>query len=328
MRIVMMATGDIAIPSFHALLKTGELVALITHPDRPAGRHQQLTPPAIKLHAEEAGLPVYQPESIRTSEALEQLRAYAPDIVVVMAYGQLLSQEVIDVPSIACINAHASLLPRHRGASCIQAAIEAGDNETGVTIMHVVKKLDAGDIICHERIPLRGTETAETLHDDLADLAPKALIHALELLRAGDAPRTEQDESLMTYAPKLLRADGRIDWDQPAFQVARKIRAYHSWPGTFTHYPSVKSGSDKALKIFPPVDVFANINKPVEARPGMVLSATADGLIVSCGGVHGGAIRISTLQPPGARKMNVESFFAGHKIMPGMILGLSSEPEE
>lgn len=323
----MMATGDIAIPSFHALADTGELVALITQPDRPVGRHQELTPPAIKRHAEQAGIPVYQPESVRTPEALEQLRAYAPDLVVVMAYGQILSQAVIDVPRLACINAHASLLPRHRGAACIQAAIEAGDDETGVTIMHVVKKLDAGDIICQEKLPLRGTETAETLHDDLAALAPKALMHALDLLAAENPPRTEQDESLMTYAPKLMRADGLIDWEQPAFQVARKIRAYHSWPGTFTHYPSVKQGVDKPLKIFPPVDVFSTIAKPVDARPGMVLSASSDGLLVSCGGTHGGAIRISTLQPPGARKMNVESFFAGHKIIPGMILGLSSAEE-
>ena len=327
MRTVMMATGDIAIPCFQSLLGTGELVALITQPDRPVGRHQQLTPPAIKLRAEEAGVPVYQPESVRTPEALAQLRAWEPDLVVVMAYGQLLSQDVIDVPGVACINVHASLLPRHRGAACIQAAIEAGDDVTGITIMHVVKKLDAGDIICQERLPLKGTETAETLHDDLADLAPRPLLQAIEMLKAGNAPRDEQDESLMTYAPKLQRADGRIDWNQPAFQVARKIRAYHSWPGTFTHYPSVKSGSDKALKIFPPVDVFPNVSKSAETRPGMVLSATADGLIVSCGGVHGGAIRISTLQPPGARKMNVESFFAGHKIIPGMILGLSSEEE-
>lgn len=325
MRIVMMATGDIAIPSFHALRESGGLVALITQPDRPVGRHQELTPPRIKTHALQAGIPVYQPESVREPEAIAQLSAYEPDIVVVMAYGQLLSQAVIDVPKMACINVHASLLPRHRGAACIQAAIEAGDDETGVTIMHVVRKLDAGDIICREVLPLRGTETAETLHDDLANLAPKPLMQAIAELVQGTAPSEPQDESLMTYAPKLKRADGCIDWNQPAFQVARKIRAYHSWPGTFTLYPSIKKGVDMPIKIFPPVDVFANIKKPSDALPGMVLEADADGLIVSCGGRYGGAIRISTLQPPGARKMNVESFFAGHKIMPGMILGLASE---
>ncbi len=325
MRIVMMATGDIAIPSFNSLVSSGELVALITQPDRPVGRHQTLTPPRIKVCAQEAGIPVYQPERMRDAEAVEQLRALQPDLVVVMAYGQILSQEVIDVPAIACINAHASLLPRHRGAACIQAAIEAGDDETGITIMHVVKKLDAGDIICSNSIPLRGTETAESLHDDLAMLAPLALADAVEQLRAGTSDPVEQDESLMTYAPKLLRAHGVIDWNMPAIQVARKIRAYHSWPGTFTTYPSVKSGGDKQLKIFPPIDCFPRLKKPVEAVPGMVLDAGPDGMLVSCGGPRGGAIRISTMQPPGARKMNAESFFAGHKIMPGTILGIVAE---
>lgn len=320
----MMATGDIAIPSFRALAETGELAGLITQPDRPVGRHQTLTPPRIKLCAQQAGVPVFQPEKMRDPAAVEKLRSMAPDIVVVMAYGQILSQEVIDVPAIACINAHASLLPRHRGAACIQAAIEAGDDETGISIIHVVKKLDAGDIICKASLPLNGTETAESLHDDLAKLAPDALMDAISCLREGVDDREEQDESLMTYAPKLARADGLIDWTRPAFVVARKIRAYHSWPGTFTTYPSVKSGGDKPLKIFPPIDLFSSYRKPVDAVPGMVLEAGPDGMLVSCGGPRGGAIRISALQPPGARKMNAESFFAGHKIMPGAILGLQS----
>ncbi len=324
MRIVMMATGDIAIPAFHALAKEGELVGLITQPDRPVGRHQELTPPRIKLCAQDAGVPVFQPEKMKDPAAVEQLRALAPDIVVVMAYGQILSQEVIDVPSIACINAHASLLPRHRGAACIQAAIEAGDDETGITIMHVVKKLDAGDIICQHAIELSGTETAESLHDDLAEMAPAALMEAIEVLANGSCDAREQDESLMTYAPKLLRADGRIDWSQPSFQVARKIRAYHSWPGTFTLYPSVKSGGDKMLKIYPPVEVFSRYRKPVGTVPGEVLEAGPGGMLVSCGGRSGGAIRIKTLQPTGARKMNAESFFAGHKVIPGMILGIET----
>ena len=322
MRIVMMATGDIAIPSLQTLLSTGELVALFTQPDRPVGRHQVLTPPRVKQIAVEAGVAVYQPERMRDAAAVEQLRALEPDVVVVMAYGQILSQEVIDVPLLACINVHASLLPRHRGASCIQAAIEAGDDETGITVMHVVRRLDAGDIICRSSIPLNGTETAESLHDDLARLAPDPVMDAIECLREGTDDREQQDESLMTYAPKLTRADGLIDWSQPAFQVARKIRAYHSWPGTFTIYPSVRSGGDKSLKIFPPVELYSQVKKPVEAVPGMVLEAGPDGMLVSCGGPRGGALRIKTLQPPGARKMNAESFFAGHRIMPGTILGL------
>lgn len=326
MRIVMMATGDIAIPAFQSLVARGEVVALITQPDRPVGRHMELTPPRVKVVAQEMGVPVFQPEKMREASAVEQLRAYEPDIVVVMAYGQILSQDVIDIPKIACINAHASLLPRHRGAACIQAAIEAGDDETGITIMHVVKKLDAGDIICRVAIPLKGTETAESLHDDLAQLAPEALLQAIDILVEGRDPREEQDENLMTYAPKLLRAHGQIDWSQPALQVARKIRAYHSWPGTFTIYPSVHSGQDKTLKIYPPVDMFLNIRKPADAVPGMVLDAGPDGMLVSCGNRRGGAIRISTMQPSGARKMNAESFFAGHKIVPGTILGIPTTP--
>lgn len=327
MRIVMMATGDIAIPSFQALVETGELVGLVTQPDRPVGRHMELTPPRIKVCAQEAGVPVLQPEKMRDAEAVQQLRDLQPDIVVVMAYGQILTQEVLDVPVMACINAHASLLPRHRGAACIQAAIEAGDDETGITIMHVVRKLDAGDIICRAVRPLVGTETGESLHDDLALMAPAVLLQAINDLRHGTAERDEQDESLMTYAPKLLRAHGELDWHQPAFQVARKIRAYHSWPGTFTIYPSVKKGVDKTLKIYPPIDVFTRYKKPAWARPGMVLESGPDGMLVSCGGSRGGAIRISTMQPSGARKMNAESFFAGHKIMPGTILGLPSQTE-
>ncbi len=328
MRIVMMATGDIAIPAFYALAKEGGLVGLITQPDRPVGRHQELTPPRIKLCAKDAGIPVFQPEKMRDAAAVEQLRTLAPDIVVVMAYGQILSQEVIDVPKIACINAHASLLPRHRGAACIQAAIEAGDDETGITIMHVVKKLDAGDIICQRALELTGHETAESLHDDLAEMAPAALLDAIADLAAGSCDSREQDESLMTYAPKLQRADGRIDWSQPSFQVARKIRAYHSWPGTFTLYPSVKSGGDKMLKIYPPVEVYSRYRKPVGTVPGEVLEAGVGGLLVSCGGRSGGAIRIKTLQPTGARKMNAESFFAGHRIPMGTILGIETPASE
>ncbi len=325
MRIVLMATGDIAVPTFRALEASGQLVALFTQPDRPVGRHLVLTPPYIKTLALEASVAVYQPERMRDADAVAALAALDVDVLVVMAYGQILSQEVIDCPRLACINAHASLLPRHRGAACIQAAIEAGDDESGMTIMHVVKKLDAGDIISQCAINLEGTETAESLHDALSDITPALLMQSISALEDGSALRMEQDESLMTYAPKLLRPHGELDWAQPAFQVARKIRAYHSWPGTFTSYPSVKKDTDKLLKIFPPINVFARIEKPVGTVDGEVLEAGPEGLLVSCGGVQGGAILIATMQPPGSRKMNAESFFAGHKIMPGTILGKRSE---
>lgn len=324
MRIVMMATGDIAIPSLKALAATGNLKALVTQPDRPVGRHFTLTPPRIKRIAEELGIPVMQPDSMRAPEAVEALVGFLPDVVVVMAYGQILSQAVLDVPSLACINAHASLLPRHRGASCIQAAIDAGDAETGVTIMHVVKKLDAGDVILQRSLPLRGTETADDVHDLLAGMTPSLLQEAIELLDWGEAPREEQDEQLSTYAPKLRRADGRIDWSQPAYIIARKIRAYHSWPGTFTTYPSVHRDKTKMLKIYPPIDVMPHVTAPPGTQPGEVLESGHDGLYVACGR---GVLRINTLQPEGSRKMNAESFFSGHAIYPGMILDKEVEAQ-
>ncbi len=321
----MMATGDIALPSFQALLDSGQLIALFTQPDRPVGRHQLLTPPEVKTRALAAGLPVYQPERMKSPDAIAQLRALESDIIVVMAYGQILTEEVIDAPAIACINVHASLLPRHRGASCLQSAIEAGDEETGITIMHVVKKLDAGDIISKHSILLTGIETAESLHDELAELSPVPLLRAIEKLADGTATREPQDDKLSTYAPKLLRVHGEIDWTLPAFLLARKIRAYHSWPGTYTHYISPKSQTQKILKIFPPNEVY--MKKHPDAQAGEVLDISAHGMLISCGGPHDGALLIQTMQPAGARKMNAESFFAGHRIELGSILGLQDESQ-
>lgn len=176
MRIVFMGTGDIAIPAFRSLIRHSDLAGLVTQPDRPVGRHQVLTAPAIKNIAREAGIPVLQPHSLRSPDALSNLRRLNPDLIVVMAYGQILSQEVIDMAPMGCINAHASLLPRHRGAACIQSAIKSGDAETGITIMHIVRKLDAGDIIAQISTPLEGTETGGTLHDKLARMTPDVLL--------------------------------------------------------------------------------------------------------------------------------------------------------
>ena len=176
MRIVFMGTGDIAIPAFRSLIRHSDLAGLVTQPDRPVGRHQVLTAPAIKNIAREAGIPVLQPHSLRSPDALSNLRRLNPDLIVVMAYGQILSQEVIDMAPMGCINAHASLLPRHRGAACIQSAIKSGDAETGITIMHIVRKLDAGDIIAQISTPLECTETGGSLHDKLARMTPDVLL--------------------------------------------------------------------------------------------------------------------------------------------------------
>ena len=206
MRIVFMGTGDIAIPAFRSLIRHSDLAGLVTQPDRPVGRHQVLTAPAIKNIAREAGIPVLQPHSLRSPDALSNLRRLNPDLIVVMAYGQILSQEVIDMAPMGCINAHASLLPRHRGAACIQSAIKSGDAETGITIMHIVRKLDAGDIIAQISTPLEGTETGGSLHDKLARMTPDVLLPVIHSIEKGTATRIRQQEILATYAPKLLRA--------------------------------------------------------------------------------------------------------------------------
>lgn len=304
MRIVFMGTGDIAIPAFCSLIRHSDLVGLVTQPDRPVGRHQILTAPAIKNIAQEAGIPVLQPHSLRTSDALNSLKRLDPELIVVMAYGQILTQEVIDMAPMGCINAHASLLPRHRGAACIQAAIKSGDAETGITIMHIVKKLDAGDIIAQISTPLNGTETGGGLHDKLAQMTPDVLLPVVFSIEKGTATRIPQQEILSTYAPKLLRADGKIDWTQSAEDIGRMIRAYDPWPGTFTNYWNRKNRV-RNMKIFPGFSIIPNAT----GKPGQVLSAGEQGLLIACGK---GGLLVTDVQLEGSTRMNISQLIAGH----------------
>ena len=301
MRLIFVATGDIALPSFRHLLAHGPRpLALVTQPDKPAGRHQTPTPPAIKLEALAAGIPVLQPA--RIGDAAAELAAFSPEVIVVMAYGQILRENILQIPSLAIINLHASLLPRHRGAACIQAAIDAGDPETGITSLHVVRELDAGDIILTKSTPIAADETGGSLHDRLADLAPEVLAGTLEKLAAGTAPSMPQDPALVTYIPKLARDDGRIDWHLPAAAIERRIRAYDPWPGTFTL--AIENGAAKRLKILPQTRV-------LDAGPPPGELATADGrLIAGCGD---GALEILHVQPEGARRMCAADYLRGRK---------------
>lgn len=302
-RVVFLGTGDIAIPTFQMLLEKGPRpVALVTQPDRPVGRKQALTPPKIKELAMAHGIPVLQPENIREASALDEIEALHADLMVVMAYGQILPKRLLAMPPVACINLHASLLPRHRGASCIQAAIDAGDTETGITIMHVVPKLDAGDIIHVERLPLGPDRTGGVIHDQLADLSPLALERAITSLLNGSATRTVQDEALVTYAPKLERHDGAIDWSQSAQQVNRRVRAYDPWPGTTTTFEG------KRVKIFPPVEIVDG-----SGEPGTILSIDS-ALTIACGDQ---ALRVHCLQPEGKQRMAAADFARGARITAG-----------
>jgi methionyl-tRNA formyltransferase len=301
MRVVFIATGDIALPSFRALLKNGPRpLALVTQPDKPVGRHQALTPPAIKTEALAAGIPVLQPEKI--GDAAAALAELDPELLVVMAYGQILRKNILTLASKAIINLHASLLPKYRGAACIQAAIDAGDAATGITSMHVVRELDAGDMILSKSIPIAADDTGGILHDRLADLAAEVLSETLEKLADGSALRIPQDPALVSYIPKLERDDGRIDWNMPAAALERRIRAYDPWPGTFTS--AIEGGKEKRLKIYPPTAVL-----DMKLAPGEI-SSDGGRLIAGCGD---GSLEIACVQPDGGKRMSAADYLRGRK---------------
>lgn len=297
MTIAFIATGDIALPTFRHLIKHGpKPCLLITQPDKPVGRSQSnAVPPEIKTVAAEHGIPVWQPEKI--GDIADELADLHPEYLVVMAYGQIIGKAVRKAAKKAIINLHASILPKYRGASCIQSAIANGDAETGITIMHVIRELDAGDIISAKKIAIAGQETAGELHDRLAELGPAALSEALEILSTNPKAGTPQDPAEVTYAPKLLREDGRIDFSRSAEAIERIIRAYDPWPGTFTEVP-VK-GKTKRLKIFPPVEIR---NHPL---PTGQLAYNEGELLIGCGET---SLALCEVQPEGSKRMPAAAF--------------------
>ncbi len=299
MRVVVVATGDIALPTWEWLLNSPwRILALVTQPDKPAGRGMRLTPPQIKLRAIEAGIPVMQPESLRRKSAIDAVAELKPDLIIVMAYGQILNQRFLDIPSLGCINVHASLLPKYRGASCIQAALDHGDAETGITIMHMVRALDAGDLILQKTQSISPEDTGESLHDSLARLAPLALADAMNLLHEGNARRIPQNEGEVTYVGKLTREHGRLDWTQSSVDIERRIRAYHPWPGTFA---TLEQGT--RVKIFPSTRSMDHVAIPPghgEIRDQQVL--------IGCGS---GALVINQVQAEGAKRMSAIDFANG-----------------
>ena len=313
MRILFIGTGDIGIPTLNWLAEseTDSLVGVVTQPDKPVGRHQEITASPLKKVALQHGIPVYQPEKIKDPAALAEIQNLCPDLIVVMAYGQILPQSVLDAPKVACLNLHASLLPRHRGAAPIQAAIENGDLETGVTVMHVSAGLDAGDVFLHKKIRIRRRETGGTLHDRLALLAPEALGEALGLIAGGVLLRIPQEPSLVTYAAKLSRENGLIHWDSDAIAIERKIRAMNPWPASYT---TLAGGhGPRKLKVFSAIVCLKS-----SGPPGELLQADRHGLLVGCGR---GAVRLREIQLEGKRRMTVREFLPGHSIACGTVLG-------
>ena len=314
MRILFIGTGDIGLPSLEWLLYTPkhQVVGVVTQPDKPAGRKLVLTPPLVKVRALAAGIPVIQPVKIR--HAVEELKAFNADVAVVVAYGQILSREVLDVPKLACLNIHASLLPQYRGASPIQAAIRAGDEQTGVTIMHMDEGLDTGDILLMDRVTIDPTDTGGTLHDKLALAAPASLEEALDLIASGPAPRKAQENQFASHCGKLKREDGRLDWTKSARELELLIRAYNPWPGTFTLLP----GTDKPV----PLKVHRARDIPhAEAcpSPGTVVSSDPKtGLIVACGE---GLLSLEEVQSEGGKRLPAADFLRGKGVETGAVLG-------
>lgn len=298
MRVLFIGTGEIGVPTLRALLdsKEHEVVGIVTQPDKPVGRDQRIEPTPIKRAVAERKMSILQPAWIKS--AVEEIRALRPDVIVVMAYGQILPLDALEIPKIACLNLHASLLPRWRGAAPIQAAIAAGDHETGITVIYMNEGLDTGDILLQRKIDISPKESGGSLHDRLGEIAPEALLESLRMLESGTAPRNPQDDSLATLAPKLKREDGRIDWNEPAEVIERKIRGYDPWPGASTIL------RNRNLKIFSSVIV------DLSGKPGDILRS-GDDIVIAAGK---SALSLTEVQLEGKRRMSAVEFLRGHSL--------------
>ncbi|MDD1611634.1 MAG: methionyl-tRNA formyltransferase [Methylococcaceae bacterium] len=307
MRIIFAGTPEFAVPTLNMLLASDHQVcAVYTQPDRPAGRGRKLQPSPVKETALAAGIPVLQPESLKSSDALRELAAFSADLMIVVAYGMILPQAVLDIPRLGCLNIHASLLPRWRGAAPIQRALMAGDTETGVTIMRIVLKLDAGDMLHKEVLPIVSTDTAGDLHDKLAALGPIGLAKVLPQVEAGTYHAERQDEALVTYACKLDKNEALLDWTKPALELDRQIRGLNPWPVAQTFYKG------ETLRIWRA----GLIDDQSHGEPGSV-RATHKKLEVATGC---GRIRLLEVQLPGGKRMPTDAFLNAHDIN-GSILG-------
>lgn len=308
LRIVFAGTPEFAAAHLKALLDAKlNIVAVYTQPDRPAGRGHKLTPSAVKQLALQHDLPVYQPQTLRAPEAQAELAALEADLLVVVAYGLILPQAVLDLPRLGCINSHASLLPRWRGAAPIQRAIEAGDAETGVTVMQMEAGLDTGPMLLKSHTPILPEDTGGSLHDRLAEIGPAAVNQAIEGLAAGTLDGEVQDDSLATYAHKLNKAEAGVDWTRPACELALMIRAFNPWPLAHARW------QDQPLKIW------AATVEDGSGQPGEILDCCRDGLLVACGEQ---ALRLTRLQLPGGKPLAFTDLYNARRdqFAPGQLL--------
>lgn len=313
LRIIFAGTPEFAAQALAALLKTEhEIVAVYTQPDRPAGRGRKLTPSQVKVLAQEHGIEVRQPEKLKAEEDQAALRDLNADLMVVVAYGLLLPKAVLDAPRLGCINIHASLLPRWRGAAPIQRAIEAGDSETGVTIMQMDVGLDTGDMLSKHSTPIHADDTAQSLHDRLAVIGAEAVVDTIEALAQGQAKPEKQDDSLANYAHKMSKAEAVIDWQRPAIELDRLIRAFNPWPVAQT------SLDDKVLRIWQ-ASAIDDSGNTSDAAPGTIIALDKQGIDVATGS---GLLRLLRVQQPGGKPLAIHELLnARHPLAVGLQLG-------
>lgn len=308
MRVVFMGTPEFAVPTLEALLEVHEVVGVFTQPDKPKGRGKAMAFPPVKEKALEHNIPVYQPVKIREEAVVEEIRKMEPEAIVVVAFGQILPESILNIPKYGCINVHASLLPKYRGAAPMQWSIIDGEKETGVTTMYMAKGLDTGDMILKEVVEMDPKETGETLHDKLSALGGPLILETLRQLEAGTAPRTPQDDAKSCYASMLTKELGSIDWNKDAASIERLIRGLNSWPSAYTVW------NDKTMKIWDS-DVV-----PYEGNEenGTVVAKDKRSFTVKCGE---NALQILELQLQGKKRMNTQAFLVGNQMEIGMRLG-------
>ncbi len=308
LRIIFMGTPELARLILETLLAQADshLVAVATQPDRPKGRDLKLQPSPVKQAALARGLPVLQPERARTEEFIQSLQALQPDLIAVAAYGQILPKAILDLPRFGCLNVHTSLLPEYRGAAPIQWAILNDERKTGVTIMKMDVGMDTGDILTQEKTPILPEDTSQTLHDRLAQIGARLLVQTIPDYVAGRIQPHPQPTTGVSYAPKIKKQDGLIDWTQPARTIWNRVRGLLPWPGAFTHLSD--QSQQHLLKIWQAE--IAELSGP----PGKILQADKTGIVVSCG--HD-ALRILALQRQGSRRLVAHEFLTGHPLQPG-----------
>jgi len=313
MRVVFMGTAPLACPALERLAESDEdtVVAVVTQPDRPKGRHRRPARSVVKALALELGLPVLTPLNVNAPDSAAALSALEPDLIVVVAYGQILGRRTLDLPSKGCVNVHASLLPAYRGAAPIQWAIAGGEQVTGVTVMFMDEGLDTGDIILQKEIPIGEDDTAGSLHDRLAEAGAGLLFEAAAQIREGRATRIPQDHESASVAPKLKKEDGKISWEASADEIRNRVRGFHPWPCCYCTVGGAGEGPDRLLRVHR-VRVEAG-----SAPPGAVVEAGDDGPLVAAGE---GAVRLLCVQPEGGRAMGGADYLRGHVLRAGEVL--------